>query len=160
MIGVIVMVADKRTGGALSGSMAALASAFGFAVFTVSLRWGKAGDMLPSVFLSGIVGFVIMSLICASLDLSFGLTIKDAGIAMAMGVFQVGAGLILYTIGSRTVSAAELTLLSMSEGILAPVWVWLLLGETATLFTLIGGTILFGAIAGNALLGGQRRLLT
>ncbi|USG61983.1 DMT family transporter [Sneathiella marina] len=157
MIGVTVMVADKTTGGALSGSIAALASAFGFAVFTVALRWGKSGNMLPSVFLSGIIGVVVMSVICVSLDLPLQLSINDAGISMAMGMFQIGAGLVLYTFGSRTVSAAELTLLSMSEGILAPVWVWIILGETATKFTVIGGAILFGAIAVNALFGGHRR---
>ncbi|MEH6527555.1 MAG: DMT family transporter [Sneathiella sp.] len=156
MIGVMVMVTDKTTGGALSGSLAALASAFGFAVFTIALRWGKSSNMLPSVFLSGIIGVVIMTIICIHMNLSFKLSFNDAGIAMAMGVFQVGAGLVLYIIGSRTLSAAELTLLSMSEGILAPVWVWIFLGETATSYTLAGGAILLCAIAGNAVFGGKR----
>ncbi|MEH6546558.1 MAG: DMT family transporter [Sneathiella sp.] len=158
MIGVMVMVTDKTTGGALSGSLAALASAFGFAVFTIALRWGKSSNMLPSVFLSGIIGVVIMAIICIHMNLSFKLSFNDAGIAMAMGVFQVGAGLVLYIIGSRTLSAAELTLLSMSEGILAPVWVWIFLGETATSYTLAGGAILLCAIAGNAVFGGKRHI--
>lgn len=158
MIGVMVMVTDKTTGGALSGSLAALASAFGFAVFTIALRWGKSSNMLPSVFLSGIIGVVIMTIICIHMNLSFKLSFNDAGIAMAMGVFQVGAGLVLYIIGSRTLSAAELTLLSMSEGILAPVWVWIFLGETATSYTLAGGAILLCAIAGNAVFGGKRHI--
>jgi len=55
--GIGIMVADESEGGALSGSLAALGSAFGFAVFTVALRWGKSGEMLPSVFLSGIWGW-------------------------------------------------------------------------------------------------------
>ena len=72
---------------------------------------------------------------------------------MGMGVFQVGAGLILYTLGSRSLPAAELTLLSLAEVLLAPVWVWLFLGETATVYTLVGGAILLAAITGNALSG-------
>lgn len=76
---------------------------------------------------------------------------------MGMGVFQVGAGLILYTLGSKTVPAAELTLLSLAEVLLGPLWVWLFLGETITAYTLIGGTILLAAIAGNALSGARRK---
>ncbi len=74
-----------------------------------------------------------------------------------MGVFQVGAGLAIYTIGSKVVPAAELALLSMTEVLLGPFWVWLFLGETAIVYTLIGGVILLLAIAGNALTGIRRK---
>lgn len=74
-----------------------------------------------------------------------------------MGVFQVGAGLAIYTIGSRVIPAAELALLSMTEVLLGPFWVWLFLGETASVYTLIGGVILLLAIAGNALTSIRRK---
>ena len=76
---------------------------------------------------------------------------------MSMGVFQVGAGLILYTLGSRSLPAAELTLLSLAEVLLGPVWVWLFLGETASANTFIGGAILLVAIVGNAISGKRRK---
>ena len=156
-LGIGVMVWDKSSDGAMAGNLAALGSALGFAVFTIALRWGKSGEMLPSVFLSGLFAIPIMAIICLSLDLPLILSPRDAGISGIMGIFQVGAGLVLYTIGSKTVSAAELTLLSLAEVVLAPLWVWLLLGETATLYTLIGGGILLVAIGGNALLGARRK---
>jgi hypothetical protein len=62
-----------------------------------------------------------------------------------MRVKQVGAGLILYTLGSRSLPAAELALLSLAEVLLGPLWVWLFLGETASLNTLIGGMVLLGS---------------
>ena len=74
-----------------------------------------------------------------------------------MGVFQVGLGLTIFTIGSRVVPAAELALLSMTEVLLAPLWVWFFLGETASFYTLGGGLILMLAIAGNALSGLRRK---
>ena len=74
-----------------------------------------------------------------------------------MGVFQVDAGLAIYTIGSKVVPAAELALLSMTEVLLGPFWVWLFLGETASVYTLIGGVILLLAIAGNALTSIRRK---
>ena len=155
--GIAIMVTDKSGGVALNGSLAALGSAFGFAVFTVALRWGRTGEMLPAVFLSGLFAIVITSLICLSLDLSLVLSANDGGIAMGMGVFQVGAGLILYTLGSRSLPAAELALLSLAEVLLGPLWVWLFLGETTSVYTLIGGTVLLAAIAGNALSGKRRK---
>ncbi|WP_135506231.1 DMT family transporter [Roseovarius aestuariivivens] len=155
--GIAIMVVDKSGGVALLGSLAALGSALGFAVFTVALRWGKSGDMLPAVFLSGIFAIFITLGFCLVLGLPVLLTARDAGIALAMGVFQVGAGLILYTLGSKSLPAAELALLSLAEVLLGPLWVWLFLGETASAFTLAGGAILLAAIAGNALSGKRRK---
>ncbi|WP_333713000.1 DMT family transporter [Yoonia sp.] len=155
--GIAIMVADKSGAVALNGSLAALGSALGFAVFTVALRWGRTGEMLPSVFLSGLFGIAITLTICLGLGFPLVLSPNDGGIAMGMGVFQVGAGLILYTLGSRSLPAAELALLSLAEVLLGPLWVWLFLGETATANTLIGGAVLLLAIAGNALSGKRRK---
>jgi len=157
LAGIAIMVADKSGDVVLKGSLAALGSAFGFAIFTVALRWGKTGEMLPSVFLSGIFALIITFGICQLLGLSLTLSMHDGSIAMSMGVFQVGAGLILYTLGSRSLPAAELTLLSLAEVLLGPLWVWLFLGETASGYTLIGGAVLLSAIAGNAISGKRRK---
>lgn len=157
MVGIALMVSGQSDGSSLVGSLAALGSAFGFAIFTVALRWGKSGEMLPAVLLSGVFAIVITSTICLAIGAPLVLSVNDGGIAMGMGVFQVGAGLILYTLGSKTVPAAELTLLSLAEVLLGPLWVWLFLGETVTAYTMIGGAILLAAIAGNALSGARRK---
>jgi len=155
--GIAIMVADESGSVVFKGSLAALGSALGFAVFTVALRWGRTGEMLPSVFLSGVFGFVITLVICQLTGLSIALNLHDGGIAVGMGVFQVGAGLILYTLGSRSLPAAELALLSLAEVLLGPLWVWLFLDETASVNPLTGGTVLLAAIAGNALSGKRRK---
>lgn len=157
LAGIAIMVADKSDGVALKGSLAALGSALGFAVFTVALRRGRTGEMLPSVFLSGLFAMIITFVICQFMGLSTTISFNDGSVAMSMGVFQVGAGLILYTLGSRSLPAAELTLLSLAEVLLAPVWVWLFLGETTSINTLIGGAVLLAAITGNALSGKRRK---
>lgn len=155
--GILIMVSDKTGDVAVQGSLAALGSALGFAVFTVALRWGRSGEMLPSVFLSGLFAIIITFGICEFLELSVVLSLQDGGVAMGMGVFQVGAGLILYTLGSRSLPAAELALLSLAEVLLGPLWVWLFLNETANLNTLVGGAVLLIAIAGNAVSGKRRK---
>ena len=150
LAGVFVMVSDKLGSSSLGGSFAALGSAIGFAVFTLALRRGRSTEMLPTVFLSGLLAIPVTGLICISTDSSVFLSQNDTVIALAMGIFQVGLGLVLYTIGSKTIPAAELTLLSLSEVMLAPIWVWIFLNEIPDSFTLIGGTIILSALAGTA----------
>lgn len=155
--GIAVMVGDSTGPNMWTGNLAALGSALGFAVFTITLRWGRARETLPTVFLSGLIAIPVMAGICALTSLPLVIGRADMGIALSMGLFQVGAGLVFYTLGSRSVPAVELTLLSLAEVVLAPVWVWLALGEVPTLNTVIGGGILLFAIAGNALSHRHRR---
>ena len=153
MGGIAYMFADQSTQFSLIGSLAALGSAMGFAIFSVALRWGKDDEMLPAVFLSGCFAIIITFLICLFLKQSLSLSFRDIAISFSMGIFQVGGGLVLYTIGSKALSAADLTLLSLAEVVLGPVWVWLFLGELASNNTLIGGSILLLAIIANAVSG-------
>ena len=157
IVGIGIMVSNQTLGGSLKGSLAALGSALGFAAFTVTLRWGKESEMLPSVFLSGIFGVVITAVICVGLGLPLAISLQDSGISIGRGVFQLGAGLVRYTLGSNALPAVELTLMSLAEVLLAPLWVWLLLGETVTSNTLAGGCVLLGAIAGNAIFSARAR---
>ena len=155
--GIAIMVLNGFAAGRMAGNISALLSAAGFAVFTIALRWGRLEDMLPAVFLAGIFAIVTAALAVEAGGYGFSLPQNDILIAVAMGVFQVGMGLVIYTIGSRVVPAAELALLSMTEVLLGPLWVWIVVGETASFFTLLGGAILMLAIAGNAISGLRRK---
>ncbi len=157
LVGIAIMVWEGIAIGHLIGNLAALVAAFGFAVFTLALRWGKLEEMMPTVFLAGIFALIVSAFVCYSGGYTLAVPGGDILIAMALGVFQVGAGLILYTLGSKAVPAAELALLSMSEVILGPIIVWVVLGETAGFFTLLGGAVLLAAIAGNALSGLRKK---
>ena len=150
LLGVLVMVSDKFGSSSFGGSFAALGSAIGFAVFTLALRRRKSTEMLPTVFLSGLLAIPITGLICISTDAPVLLSQNDTTIAFIMGVFQVGLGLVLYTTGSKTIPAAELTLLSLSEVMLAPIWVWIFLNEIPDSLTLVGGAIILSALASTA----------
>jgi DME family drug/metabolite transporter len=157
IIGIAIMVINGFAAGKLVGNLSALLSASGFAVFTIALRWGKLEDMLPAVFLAGVFAIITGALVCEFNGYGFALPRNDIVISLSMGVFQVGMGLVIYTIGSRVVSAAELALLSMTEVLLGPVWVWIFIGETVSFYTLLGGAVLMLAIAGNALSGLRRK---
>jgi len=153
LIGIAIMVWEGVSLGRMSGNIAALISATGFAVFTIALRWRKLDDMMPAVFLAGVFAVIVSAIVCQSAGYSLVLPARDILVATCLGVFQVGAGMVFYTIGSRAVPAAELALLSMTEVMLGPFWVWIFLGERAGMYTLLGGAVLLIAIAGNALSG-------
>ena len=157
--GIAVMVTGGLALGRWTGNVAALVSALGFASFTIALRWRKTEDMMPAVFLAGVFAIVVAGLVCVATGLPFSLPLRDIAIALGLGVFQVGAGLVLYTAGSKAIPAGELALLSMSEVVLGPLWVWLFLSETVSLYTLTGGAILLTALAGNAISGLRRKPL-
>jgi drug/metabolite transporter (DMT)-like permease len=157
LTGVSIMIWEGISLGRMNGNLAALLSAMGFAVFAVTLRWRKLDDMMPTVVLGGIFAVITTGIICYSAGYTLNLPLNDILIALFLGVFQVGAGLTLFTLGSKVVPAVELALLSMSEVVLGPLWVWLVLGETAGFYTLLGGAVLMLAIAGNALSGLRRK---
>lgn len=150
LFGVYVMVNGGLQNGALVGNVAALVSALGFAVFTVTLRHGGVRDTLPTVVVGGLFAMTAGALITGLQGNSVAVPVMDAFWAMFMGAVTLSGGMLCYTLGSRVVPAAQLALLSNVEVLLAPFWVWLFLGETAMLTTLIGGAILLVAVTLNA----------
>jgi DME family drug/metabolite transporter len=153
LLGVLIMVGGQDNQNHTSGDLAALLAALGFAVFTISVRKGRTGNMLPAVFWSGILCLPVMVLICLYTETSLIVGPKDASIALLLGIIQMGLGLLLFTLGSKTLPAAKMTLLALSEVFFAPLWVWLFLDERIPLQTIIGGSVILLAIIWN--LGGR-----
>ena len=156
LAGIFVMVREGLAAGAWQGNLAALASALGFASFTVALRWRQSEDRLPTVVLGGIFSVVAGALAAGLMGQPLAVPAADLMWCVLMGVVTLSGGMILYTLGSRVVPSAELALLSNTEVMLAPFWVWLLMGETASAGTLLGGAILLVAILFNAFAGVRR----
>lgn len=148
--GILVMVGGGLAGGAMDGNIAALASALGFAIFTVALRWGKLANMLPAVALGGFFSLIAGAVALAILGKTMLIPLPEIAISALMGAVTLTGGMLLYTVGSRVVPAAQATLLSLVEVLLAPLWVWLLLDETVSRGTLIGGAVLLAAVLLNA----------
>lgn len=149
--GILVMVGGPEAGGRLSGDLAALASAFGFAIFTVTLRLCKAGQMFPVIALGA--GFSVITGLVGGLIFGQALltTGHDIALAVAMGMITLSGGMILFSLGSAVVPPASATLMSLLEVLLAPLWMWLFLGQIITGNTALGGAIVLAAIVLNAI---------
>src|SRR5256712_520208 len=70
----------------------------------------------------------------------------DLGLLAALGVGQIGLGLVFLTIGGRLIPAAEVALITLLEVVLGPLWVWLSRGERPGATTIAGGAIVLGAV--------------
>lgn len=150
LVGVLIMVRDGLETGAWVGNLAALMSAFGFASFTVALRWRRIEDTLPA----SVTGAILAAIVGASIAIQTGegiaVPLDDVLWCALMGIVTLSGGMILYTFGSKVVPSAELALLSNVEVLLAPLWVWLLVGESASEATFVGGAVVLAAILFNA----------
>lgn len=140
-IGVAVMVIGSLQAGALAVVLPFVMSA-SFAVVIVIARHRREVSMLPASCASQALIIVVVAPFA-----SFGsATTSDWWIFVALGVFQMGLGLTLLTIGARLLPAAEVALLTLLELVLGPLWVWLAYSEQPRAATLVGGAIIMAAV--------------
>ena len=147
-VGIIIMTLDSLSLGLFNGLIYGLASALGFSIFSVSLRWRKETPKFTTVAFAGFFCFIFSTIIIIKNDLNFLSSSKNQGLFAVHGTL-VCLGLILYSIGSKVIPAAELTLLSLTEVIAGIFWVWIpILGinEIPTTNTIIGGFLIFMSI--------------
>ena len=147
-IGIIIMAVGKPNEGSFLGLVFGLISATGFSVFSVSLRWRKETPKFTTVAVAGLFCTVVSTIVIMNNGSSFLSSSYNQGLFAVHGTL-VCLGLILYSIGSKAIPAAELTLLSLTEVIGGIFWVWLpilQINEVPTNTTIIGGFLIFMSI--------------
>jgi drug/metabolite transporter (DMT)-like permease len=146
MTGVTLMLGGGLALGQLTGNLFALGSAVTFAGHALFLRLNRQSDMLPAVLYAGLFGMLFGVMALGTAGISPRVPARDLTLALAMGVVQLGGGLVLYTRASRHLPAAELQLIATAELVLAPLWVWIGVGEAPGAATLVGGALIVLAI--------------
>ena len=144
-IGIGIMAMGNNTETSLIGFVFGITSSVGFSVFSVSLRWRKETPKFTTTAFAGFFCVIFASIMILSNDLAFFSSSYNSSLFSLHGTL-VCLGLILYSIGSRAIPAAELTLLSLTEVIGGIFWVWLPIfgiNEIPTTNTIIGGFFLF-----------------
>ena len=146
--GICIMAFDNSGKNSLQGLVFGLISAVGFSIFSVSLRWRKETPKFTTVAFAGFFCFIFSAVILISNDANFLSTGKNEALFATHGTL-VCMGLILYSIGSKNIPAADLTLLSLTEVIGGIFWVWLPwmgINEVPSTNTIIGGFFIFMSI--------------
>ena len=153
LVGATLMFADGLDAGRTPGNLLALGVATVFALNLVVMRRMHATvDMVPAVMIAGLISMAV----ALPFALPFDTSVRDLAVLAPMGCLQVGLGCLLMTRATRTLSAGEIGLLSLIETILAPIWVWLGVGERPSALALTGAAIVLGALLANEWIGLRR----
>ena len=147
-VGIVIMALGNFETGSLFGLAFGLISALGFSIFSVTLRWRKETPKFTTVAFAGFFCAIVSLFILINTDSALISNSRNQSLFAVHGTL-VCLGLILYSIGSKAIPAAELTLLSLTEVIGGIFWVWLpILGinEVPSNTTVIGGFLIFLAI--------------
>jgi len=144
-VGILIMAIGNDEKNSLIGFIFGITSSVGFSIFSVTLRWRKETPKFTTVAVAGLFCFIIAAIMILVKNESFFATSYNSAMFSLHGTL-VCLGLILYSIGSKAIPAAELTLLSLTEVIGGIFWVWLpLFGihEVPSTNTIVGGFFLF-----------------
>ena len=147
-LGIIIIAFGNTEKNSLLGLIFGMTSSIGFSVFSVSLRWRKETPKFTTVAFAGFFCVALSTTFILSNGLSF-FSSSYNGVMFSLHGSLVCMGLILYSIGSKAIPAAELTLLSLTEVIGGIFWIWLPLfgvNEIPSTNTVIGGFFLFMSI--------------
>ena len=145
VIGISIMAMDNEKVGNMLGFVFGLVSAFGFSVFSISLRWRKETPQFTTVSLAGLICAMFSLYMIIQTNINLFSSSKNEMLFSLHGAL-VCTGLILYSIGSKHLPATELTLLSLTEIIGGIFWVWVPLfgiNEVPSTNTIIGGFLIF-----------------
>ena len=156
MAGVAIMIGEGLAEADVFGDLAALSAALGFAGFSVCIRRGRHTDMSPTILIAAAVTAAVSGAMAVAGGSGLAVPIADVGLATAYGVLVIGAGIFMLTIGARHVPAAELVVLSLTEVVLGSIWVALAFGELPSVLTFVGGVVVLGSIAAQAVVGMRR----
>lgn len=142
MAGLTVMVGSELAVSRYLGTLIALWIPIAYAASIIVIRSSKRENMLAALCLAGLVSGGLSAIFVTD----YALTLQDLIISLYLGVFQAGVGFTLVVLGTRYIPAAQVGLLAMVEPVLAPIWVWMGVGEVPGLATIVGGAIIFLAI--------------
>ena len=152
-IGATDVAVASGLAGSRAGDMAAVATMMLLALVFTLLRRCRDRDMLPAVASSGFLTFLVALAMCDTL-----MVLPGERLWLVLLVLIVSpVSFALISTGPRYLPAPEVSLLLLLETALGPLWVWWAIGEEPATTTLLGGLVLLGVLAANALLGLRER---
>ena len=133
--------------GSIYGNLIAIGSGICFAFFSLLLKYKKMKTQSENTLQIIISGNIIVAVIAFFLVFpQFSLNTTEALILAYMGIVQIGISYMIFNIGIKYVSATESMIIATMEAIFNPIWVFIGIGETPSVYAIFGGAIIFSAI--------------
>ncbi|MEO8514040.1 MAG: DMT family transporter [Ignavibacteria bacterium] len=147
IFGMILFFFGKLELGNIYGNLLAICSGLCFAMFSLLLKYKKVKHKNDNTLNNVIMGNVIVAIIAFFIVFpDFSLDLTQALILLYMGAIQIGVSYIIFNEGIKYVSATESMIIATLEAIFNPIWVFIGIGEAPSVYSIIGGLIIFGAI--------------
>ncbi|MFP5488187.1 MAG: DMT family transporter [Acidimicrobiia bacterium] len=145
-VGIVVMVGTGLDAGSGVGVLLAAIIPVTIGLYNVIMRADGGADPVVPALVAGVALALVTGTIALAVD-GLAVSFRDGFLACLTGGVALGIGLPLFNLGHKSVAAAKVSLLLMTEVVLAPLWVWIWPGETPALGTLIGGAIVLATVA-------------
>ena len=124
-----------------NGDIWAIYVSAAFAAALTLVRSAKIVSMVPAIPFAYLGGALVLSFFISPLEVRP----QDWNLILMHGTL-IGASSCLLTLGPRFISSSEVALLILLESVLAPILVWLILGEHPGQYAMIGGCIIISAL--------------
>ncbi len=142
-LAVIYIFYDSLDAGDILGNTLGLLTALGLAAGAVIIRSAKKISLVPSAMF----GKLLVTLIALYFADNLILKNNDLIIIPLMAIMCVAIPFVLVTLAPRYITAPEVNLFFLLETIFGPIWVWLVIYETPSIETIIGGIVIIATIA-------------
>ncbi|MGH6861331.1 MAG: EamA family transporter, partial [Phyllobacterium sp.] len=155
LAGVAIMVGIGREG-TLFGDLLAFGMTACMAVLMIILRRNSTISVMPAACLSALLSALV------SWPLGDPLAVSGHDLVMLalFGILVSAVGLALFTLGAKLLPPVETALIGALDAPLAPLWVWLVFHEVPGNSTILGGAIVFSAVAGHVVSGASAKART
>jgi drug/metabolite transporter (DMT)-like permease len=142
VVGMWLLMSNNLSGGHMAGNVIGVGTGVCYAIFVICLRLQKDVSPYETVFLGNIFTFLI--------GVPFFFLAPPAPASLLpvvfLGVFQIAIPYLLLTYASKNAKALDITLFTILEPLLNPVWVFLYTGENPGIRTVLGGAVLLAVV--------------
>jgi drug/metabolite transporter (DMT)-like permease len=147
IFGMILFFFGKLELGSIYGNLIAIASGICFAMFSLLIKYKKVKHKSENTISSAIMGNALVAVIAFIIVYpDFSLSLKEGLSLLYMGSIQIGISYMIFNEAIKYVSATESMIIATLEAIFNPIWVFIGIGETPSIYSILGGIIIFGAI--------------
>ncbi|MDE0209608.1 MAG: DMT family transporter [Boseongicola sp.] len=140
-LGIIAYGSSETQIASWKGDIWAVYVSAAFAAALTAVRKVKATSMIPAIPVAYIGAAIFLGMF-VSPEEAFA---TQWPLILGHGAF-IGAASCLLALGPRYISSAEVALVVLLESVLAPILVWLAIGESPGPWAVVGGTVVVGAL--------------
>jgi len=146
-LGLLVIFSQQLSSGNLFGDFLALLCAMSFSLNFVVMSKHTGVNRFAVLAFAGVCITLMSSLFIES----FYVDTTSMYILLVAGLLISPFSRIFVLIGTKTLPASEISLLTILETILAPIWAWIFLSEVPVMNTIFGGLIILSTLIINSL---------